>query len=80
MLVVINPRRACAARVTVLGLCACLCVCVCVCVCVYAYFSAMGNEADSEQYQQLQYYKRSKNKMAIFLKQPRSSSRNWQCR
>ena len=25
---VINPRRACAARVTVLGLCVCLCVCV----------------------------------------------------
>ena len=24
----INPRRACAARVTVLGLCVCLCVCV----------------------------------------------------
>ena len=45
MLVVINPRRACAARVTVLGLC--------VCVCVYAYFSAMGNEADSKQYQRL---------------------------
>ena len=37
----INPRRACAARVTVLGSCVCcvvLCVCVvcvvCVCVCV----------------------------------------------
>ena len=26
---VINPRRACAARVTVLGLCVCVCVCVC---------------------------------------------------
>ena len=76
MLVVINPRRTCAARVTVLGLCVCLCVCVCVCVCFYAYFSAMGNEADSEQYQRLQNYKRSKNKMAIFLKRPRSSSRN----
>ena len=32
---IINPRRACAARVTVLGLCVCVCVCpVCVCVCV----------------------------------------------
>ena len=29
----INPRRACAARVTVLGLCVCVCACVCVCVC-----------------------------------------------
>ena len=27
-------RRACAARVTVLGLCLYVCVCVCVCVCV----------------------------------------------
>ena len=26
--VFINPRRACAARVTVLGLCVCVCVCV----------------------------------------------------
>ena len=32
--VFINPRRACAARVTVLGLCVCLSVCVCVCVCL----------------------------------------------
>ena len=28
-----NPRRACAARVTVLGLCVCVFVCVCLCVC-----------------------------------------------
>ena len=28
----INPRRACAARVTVVGLCVCVCVCVCVCL------------------------------------------------
>ena len=27
----INPRRACAASVTVLGLCVCVCVCVSVC-------------------------------------------------
>ena len=27
----INPRRACAASVTVFGLCVCVCVCVCVC-------------------------------------------------
>ena len=26
-LMLVNPRRACAARVTVLGLCVCLCVC-----------------------------------------------------
>ena len=58
----------------------CVSVCVCVCVCVYAYFSAMGNEADSERYKRLQYYKRSKNKTAIFLKRPRSSPTNCQCR
>ena len=32
----INPRRACAARVTVVVLCVCVCVCVCVCQCVQA--------------------------------------------
>ena len=26
---IINPRRACAARVNVLGVCVCVCVCVC---------------------------------------------------
>jgi len=31
---VINPRRACAARVTVLGVCVCVCVFVCVSVCL----------------------------------------------
>ena len=30
--VIINPRRACAARVTVVVLCVCVCVCVCVCL------------------------------------------------
>ena len=29
---VINPRRACAARVTVVVLCVCVCVCLCVCL------------------------------------------------
>ena len=33
-LVVVNPRRACAARVTVVVLCVCVCVCVRVCVSV----------------------------------------------
>ena len=30
VLYVVNPRRACAARVTVVVLCVCVCVCVCV--------------------------------------------------
>ena len=29
---IVNPRRACAARVTVVVLCVCVCVCVCLCV------------------------------------------------
>ena len=39
--VIINPRRACAARVTVLGLCVCVCLSVClsVTVCLMDYFS-----------------------------------------
>ena len=36
---IINPRRACAERVTVVVLCVCVCVCVyaCVCVCLSAH-------------------------------------------
>ena len=34
---IINPRRACAARVTVVVLCVCMYVCMCVCVCVHSY-------------------------------------------
>ena len=32
MHLIFNPRRACAARVTVLGLCVCVCVCLSVCL------------------------------------------------
>ena len=32
--ILVNPRHACAARVTVVVLCVCVCVCVCMCVCV----------------------------------------------
>ena len=63
--VVINPRRLCAASVTVLG----LCICVCVCVSCLRLFSA------SEQHEKLQYYKPSKIKQQILLKRPRSESR-----
>ena len=61
--IVINPRRLCAARVTVLGLC------VCVCVSCLRLFSA------SEQHEKLQYYKPLKIKQRILLKRPRSESR-----
>ena len=65
-LVFINPRRACAARVTVVVLC------VCVCVCVYDYSRTTGYEAAYERYQQLQCYKGKKNNVAILLKRLRS--------
>ena len=64
----VNPRRACAARVTVVV----LCVCVCVCVCVYDYSRTTGYEAAYERYQQLQCYKGKKNNVAILLKRLRS--------
>ena len=65
---IINPRRACAARVTVVV----LCVCVCVSVCVYDYSRTTGYEAAYERYQQLQCYEGRKNNVAILLKRLRS--------
>ena len=64
----INPRRACAARVTVLG----LCVCLSVCLSVDDYSRTTGYEAAYERYQQLQCYKGMKNNVAILLKRLRS--------
>ena len=61
---IINPRRACAARVTVVVLRAC--------VCVYDYSRTTGYEAAYERYQQLQCFKGKKNNVAIFLKRLRS--------
>ena len=68
VLLFINPRRACAARVTVVV----LCVCVSVCLCVYYYSRTTGYEAAYERYQQLQCYKGKKNNVAILLKPLRS--------
>ena len=65
---VINPRRACAARVTVVG----LCVCLFVCLSVDDYSRTTGYEAAYERYQQLQCYKGMKNNVAILLKRLRS--------
>ena len=67
-LTVINPRRACAARVTVVG----LCVCLFVCLFVDDYSRTTGYEAAYERYQQLQCYKGTKNNVAILLKRLRS--------
>ena len=70
---IINPRRACAARVTVLI----LSVSQSVSVSVHDYSRTAGNKAASERYQQLQRNKRSK---IILLKRRRSRSRNWHYR
>ena len=67
-LALVNPRRACAARVTVLG----LCVCLSVCLSVDDYSRTTGYEAAYERYQQLQCYKGMKNNVAILLKRLRS--------
>ena len=61
----INPRRACAARVTVVVL-------VSVSLCVFDYSRTTGYEAACERYQQLQCYKGKKNNVAILLKRLRS--------
>ena len=67
-LVLINPRRVCAARVTVVV----LCVCLSVCLFVYDYSRTTGYEAAYERYQQIQCYKGRKNNVAILLKRLRS--------
>ena len=65
---IINPRRACAARVTVVV----LCVCVFVCLFVYDYSRTTGYEAAYERYQQIQCYKGRKKNVVILLKRLRS--------
>ena len=39
---IINPRRACAARVTVVGLCVCLSVCLSVCRRLFSHYRLRG--------------------------------------
>ena len=64
----INPRRACAARVTVVVLCVHVSVCLFVCLSVSNYSRTTGYEAAYERYQQIQCYKGKKNNVAILLK------------
>ena len=72
ILIVINPRRACAARVTVVVLCVCLSVRLSVRLFVHDYSRTTGYEAAYERYQHLQCHKGTKNKIAILLKRLRS--------
>ena len=69
---IVNPRHACAARVTVVGLRVCLSVCQFVCLSVDDYSRTTGYEAAYERYQQLQCYKGMKSNVAILLKRLRS--------
>ena len=62
-LTTVAPRRACAARVTVLYCTYSLSVCPSVC----SYSRTTGYEASHERYQHLQKYANLKNKRAIFL-------------
>ena len=70
---VINPRRACAARVTVVV----LCVCLSVCLFVSDYSRTTGYEVAYERYQQIQCYKSRINNVAILLKWLRSRDMAW---
>ena len=61
---VINPRRACAARVTVLGLSFRLSVCLS----VTTFSATTRNKAAKKQYQRVQYHTGLILKMAILVK------------
>ena len=51
---VMNPWRACAARVTVVVLCVCMYVCVCVCMCVCPLIPAASHIGiTKERYQRI---------------------------
>ena len=70
----INPRRACAARVTVVVPCVCLCVCVCV---RHHYSATTGYKAQKERYQRLQCCVPMDIKKVIFLKVLRLKVMAW---
>ena len=62
----ITPRRACAARVTVV---VCMSVCPSVCPRLFSHYRLRGGLY--ERYQQLQCYKGMKNNVAVLLKRLR---------
>ena len=76
---VINPRRACAERVTVVVSCVCVCVCVCVSVCMYVCPNTLfWQYAQLEVQRKMPSVKRqicSNIKKAFFLKLPYSKVR-----
>ena len=67
MPLLINPRRACAARVTVVVLCVCVCVCVSVCQCVQASHPLLTQLQDQvDTYLWTQYRARSRMNFGVF--------------
>ena len=66
VVVVVNPWRACAARVTVLG--SCVCVCVCVCVCLSAPFQPLRVKVSPENDTNASSRQDKDNKTGDFLK------------
>ena len=71
----INPRRACAARVTVVVLCVCMCMCVCmyVCMCVCTLIPAASHIGiTKERYQRILRNTGIVLNLPIFLKMLRS--------
>ena len=66
----INPRRACAARVTVVVLC--VCVCVCVSVCLSAPFRPLRVKVSPENDTNASSRQEKEKNPAIFLKMLRS--------
>ena len=67
-----DPRRACAARVTVLGLSFRLSVRLSVCLSVTTFSATTRNKAAKKRYQRVQYHTGLILKMAIFVKVLRS--------
>ena len=65
-IVIINPRRACAERVTVLG--SCVCVCVCVCVCLFAPFRPLRVKVNPENDTNASTRQDKENETGDFLK------------
>ena len=72
LVLLINPRRACAARVTVLGLSFRLSVRLSVCLSVTTFSATTRNKAAKKRYQRVQYHTGLILKMAIFVKVLRS--------
>ena len=69
---IVNPRRACAARVTVLGLSFCPSVRLSICLSVTTFYPATRNKTAKERYQRAQCHTGFILKVAFLVKMLRS--------